>query len=52
MPRFAALDLGSNALRLRIVEAHSAGTGREQLSLLPEGVGSFREVTRSRSDHL
>jgi exopolyphosphatase / guanosine-5'-triphosphate,3'-diphosphate pyrophosphatase len=50
MPRFAALDLGSNALRLRIVEAHSAGVGgREQLSLLPEGVGSFREVTSLRA---
>ena len=50
MPRFAALDLGSNALRLRIVEAHSAGVGgREQLSLLPEGAGTFREVTSLRA---
>lgn len=51
MPRFAALDLGSNALRLRIVEAHSGGVGagREQLSLLPEGSGSFREVTSLRA---
>jgi exopolyphosphatase/guanosine-5'-triphosphate,3'-diphosphate pyrophosphatase len=52
MPRFAALDLGSNALRLRIVEAHSAGPGREQLSLLGalDGVpSSFREVASLRA---
>ena len=50
MPRFAALDLGSNALRLRIVEAHSATANREQLSLLPDGsTSSFREVTSLRA---
>lgn len=48
MPRFAALDLGSNALRLRIVEAHASGLGREQLSLLPDG-GSWREVASLRA---
>jgi exopolyphosphatase/guanosine-5'-triphosphate,3'-diphosphate pyrophosphatase len=49
MPRFAALDLGSNALRLRIVEAHAPALGREQLSLLPEASSSFREVTSLRA---
>lgn len=49
MPRFAALDLGSNALRLRIIEAHSANGGREQLSLLPEAPSTFREVVSLRA---
>jgi len=49
MPRFAALDLGSNALRLRIVEAHAPTPGREQLSLLPEAGGAFREVVSLRA---
>jgi exopolyphosphatase/guanosine-5'-triphosphate,3'-diphosphate pyrophosphatase len=49
MPRFAALDLGSNALRLRIVEAHSGQTGREQLELLPDATSSFREVASLRA---
>ena len=50
MPRFAALDLGSNALRLRIVEAQAGLPGREQLSLLPDGgqIG-WREVVSLRS---
>lgn len=50
MPRFAALDLGSNALRLRIVEAQTAMPGREQLSLLPDGgqIG-WREVVSLRA---
>jgi exopolyphosphatase/guanosine-5'-triphosphate,3'-diphosphate pyrophosphatase len=48
MPRFAALDLGSNALRLRIVEAH-APNGKEQLSLLPEAASAFREVVSLRA---
>jgi len=39
MPRFAALDVGSNALRLRVVEADSPNAGVHQLTLLPrEGV--------------
>jgi len=49
MPRFAALDLGSNALRLRIVEADGPSPGREQLSLLPETPSTFREVTSLRA---
>ena len=49
MPRFAALDLGSNALRLRIVEAHAAALGREQLDLIPEASSSFREVLSLRA---
>ncbi len=49
MPRFAALDLGSNALRLRIVEAHAPVPGREQLQLLPDGAAAFREVTSLRA---
>jgi exopolyphosphatase / guanosine-5'-triphosphate,3'-diphosphate pyrophosphatase len=49
MPRFAALDLGSNALRLRIVEANAPPLDREQLPLIPEGASSFREVTSLRA---
>ena len=49
MPRFAALDLGSNALRLRIVEADGPSPGREQLSLLTETPSTFREVTSLRA---
>ncbi|MDF2691781.1 MAG: Exopolyphosphatase [Labilithrix sp.] len=49
MPRFAALDLGSNALRLRIVEAQASGLGREQLSLLPDPSSSWREVVSLRA---
>lgn len=48
MARFAALDLGSNALRLRIIEAHSAAPGREQLSLLPDAPG-YREIVSLRA---
>src|SRR5262249_10273012 len=43
---FAALDLGSNALRLRIIEAHS--NAREQLALLPD-TSTFREVKSLRA---
>lgn len=49
MPRFAALDLGSNALRLRIVEAHAPSSSREQLSLLPEAGSSWREIVSLRA---
>lgn len=52
MPRFAALDLGSNALRLRIIEAHAPVAGREQLSLLPstpDSGSSWREVASLRA---
>jgi exopolyphosphatase / guanosine-5'-triphosphate,3'-diphosphate pyrophosphatase len=48
MPRFAALDLGSNALRLRIVEAHASSLTREQLSLLPDP-SAWREVVSLRA---
>lgn len=41
MPRFAAIDVGSNALRLRIVEASAPlGAHRDQLALLPENGGA------------
>lgn len=50
MPRFAALDLGSNALRLRIVEAQQAGVpSREQLELLPDSPNTMREVHSLRA---
>jgi len=54
MARFAALDLGSNALRLRVVEANgSAGPASAQLPLLKDGKGdkdaSFREVLNLRA---
>ncbi len=49
MPRFAALDLGSNALRLRIVEAQAAANGREQLALLPDPGSPWRELVSLRA---
>ncbi len=49
MPRFAALDLGSNALRLRIVEAQASNPGREQLSLIPDAGSPWREVLSLRA---
>ena len=53
MPRFAAIDVGSNALRLRVIEASapSHGPARDQLPLLPErdGVGPWRDLATLRS---
>jgi len=49
MPRFAALDLGSNALRLRIVEAQAPVAGQSQLSLLPDGGTVWRDVASLRA---
>lgn len=47
MARFAAIDLGSNALRLRIVEAQGPLGSNEQLSFLPDG--GMREVLSLRA---
>jgi exopolyphosphatase/guanosine-5'-triphosphate,3'-diphosphate pyrophosphatase len=52
MPRFAALDVGSNALRLRVIEASAPNDGRVQLALLPaerESPGGWREVQSLRA---
>jgi exopolyphosphatase/guanosine-5'-triphosphate,3'-diphosphate pyrophosphatase len=49
MARFAALDLGSNALRLRIIEAFAARAGDGQLSLLPSEGSTFRELKSLRA---
>jgi len=52
MPRFAALDVGSNALRLRVVEAEAPNTGIHQLPLLPRDGASpsgWREVVSLRA---
>lgn len=52
MPRFAAIDVGSNALRLRIVEANGAGrgVGPPQLALLPgERLAPWREIHSVRA---
>jgi len=60
MPRFAAIDVGSNALRLRIVEAAAPSTrpagmgasepGKHQLPLLPDrDGGSWRDLVALRS---
>ena len=54
MPRFAAIDVGSNALRLRMVEAsapsHSPGA-KDQLALLPhaDGIGHWRDLATVRA---
>jgi exopolyphosphatase/guanosine-5'-triphosphate,3'-diphosphate pyrophosphatase len=47
--RFAAIDVGSNAMRLRIVEAHANHPTREQLSLLPDVAPGYKEVHSSRA---
>jgi exopolyphosphatase / guanosine-5'-triphosphate,3'-diphosphate pyrophosphatase len=59
MPRFGALDLGSNALRLRVIEAMAPSftssigdksDGRSQLALLPgENMTSWREISSLRA---
>lgn len=58
MPRFAAVDLGSNALRLRVVEATAAsGPPSTQLPLLKANAkdakdtepGGFREILNLRA---
>ncbi len=51
MPRFCAIDVGSNAIRLRIVEADaSSRTQTAQLGLLPgETMSSWRDVTSLRA---
>ncbi len=52
MPRFAAIDVGSNALRLRVVEASAPSQApRDQLQLLPERDGSepWRDVATVRA---
>jgi exopolyphosphatase/guanosine-5'-triphosphate,3'-diphosphate pyrophosphatase len=51
MPRFGALDLGSNALRLRVIEATAPNPeGRFQLALLPGELASgWREIASLRA---
>ncbi len=52
MPRFAALDVGSNALRLRVVEAEAPNAGLHQLTLLPkdgEAPSGWREIVSLRA---
>ncbi len=51
MPRFGALDLGSNALRLRVIEASAPNAeGRFQLALLPgEPASGWREIASLRA---
>jgi len=52
MPRFAAIDVGSNALRLRIVEASAPSHGpKDQLALLPdrEAAENWRDVATVRA---
>jgi exopolyphosphatase/guanosine-5'-triphosphate,3'-diphosphate pyrophosphatase len=53
MPRFAAIDVGSNALRLRIIDAAAPGTAADpresQLALIPGEGSSWRDVTAMRA---
>ena len=44
MPRFAAIDVGTNAMRLRVVEADRPVDGAP-----PPGAGAWREVTSLRA---
>jgi exopolyphosphatase/guanosine-5'-triphosphate,3'-diphosphate pyrophosphatase len=48
MPRFAAIDVGSNALRLRVIEASAPSQGgRAQLPLLPDS--PWRDLSTQRA---
>jgi exopolyphosphatase/guanosine-5'-triphosphate,3'-diphosphate pyrophosphatase len=48
--RFAAIDVGSNAIRLRIVEAHAPEKNSSQLLLPVEGKnGDWREIANLRA---
>jgi exopolyphosphatase/guanosine-5'-triphosphate,3'-diphosphate pyrophosphatase len=48
MPRFAAIDVGSNALRLRVIEASAPSqAGRAQLPLLPDS--PWRDLATQRA---
>jgi exopolyphosphatase / guanosine-5'-triphosphate,3'-diphosphate pyrophosphatase len=52
MPRFAALDVGSNALRLRVIEADAPNVGIPQLLLLPadrDKPSGWREIASLRA---
>jgi exopolyphosphatase/guanosine-5'-triphosphate,3'-diphosphate pyrophosphatase len=53
MPRFAAVDVGSNALRLRVIEASAPSHGpKAQLALLPDapsGSGPWRDLVTLRA---
>jgi len=50
MPRFAAIDVGSNALRLRIVEADgSSRAPSAQLALLHEPLSPWRDIVSLRA---
>jgi exopolyphosphatase/guanosine-5'-triphosphate,3'-diphosphate pyrophosphatase len=51
MPRFAAIDVGSNAIRMRIVEASAplGKNGAGQLALLTEQEPQVREILSQRA---
>jgi exopolyphosphatase/guanosine-5'-triphosphate,3'-diphosphate pyrophosphatase len=49
MARFAALDVGSNAMRVRIVEVHVDGSPKEQLGLLGQAAPQVREIASLRA---
>ncbi len=48
MPRFAAIDVGSNALRLRIVEASAPGR-TSQLALIPGEAPTWEDIASMRA---
>ncbi len=48
MTRFAAIDVGSNALRLRIIEAQAPDRS-SQLALLPQDASPWTDVTSLRA---
>jgi exopolyphosphatase/guanosine-5'-triphosphate,3'-diphosphate pyrophosphatase len=49
MARFAAIDVGSNALRLRIVEASAPDRSASQLALLPGNASPWEDVVSMRA---
>lgn len=55
MPRFAAIDVGSNAIRLRVVDAQAPTPSREERARIAAQTGvrespsPFKEVTSSRA---
>ncbi|HEX3769370.1 MAG TPA: Ppx/GppA phosphatase family protein [Polyangiaceae bacterium] len=49
MPRFAAIDVGSNAIRLRVVEASAPSSAARAQALLPGADGAWKDLATLRA---
>src|SRR5580704_4277329 len=49
MPRFAAIDVGSNAIRLRVVEASAPSSAARAQALLPGAEGAWKDLATLRA---